>query len=99
VIFRSRKLLNYAKESPCIRCGREDGTIVAAHYSGRYSQALGKGCGHKPHDSACAHLCGDCHTHFDSYSTPNDDTRAAEFLLLIVKTTAQLLIDGHMEVK
>jgi len=96
-IFRSRKLLNYAKEYPCIRCGCDNGTVVGAHYSGRYSQILGKGAGVKAHDLV-AFLCSSCHAHFDSYADGNDDYRAAEFLLLIVRQIAKLFIDGRLKV-
>ena len=47
VMYRSKKLLALAQFAPCMHCGIEDGTIVAAH-----SNQLrdGKGRGLKSHD-------------------------------------------------
>lgn len=97
-VFRSRKLLDHAEGQSCVRCGREDGTIVAAHYSGIGSAALGKGTGRKPSDAATAHLCRACHGAFDQYETPNDDGRSVAFLLLVVKTWDRLLRQGKVKV-
>ena len=92
--YRNRKLLDAAKGQSCIRCGADDGTIVAAHYSGLYSDQLGKGAGQKAWDLFVAFLCRDCHATFDSYKDGNDDARAAKFMLLILKTQMRLLDMG-----
>jgi ferredoxin len=62
MIYRDRKLLDVIRESPCQACGREDGTIVAAH-----SNQLrdGKGRGIKAHDYRIAALCHACHSEID----------------------------------
>ena len=62
MIYRDRKLLDVIRESPCQACGREDGTIVAAH-----SNQLrdGKGRGIKAHDYRIAALCHTCHSEID----------------------------------
>ena len=83
---RSRKLLDAAENARCIRCGCQDGTVVAAHYQGFGSNRLGKGRGQKPDDTATAELCRNCHEYFDSYESGNDEERAAEFLLLVLET-------------
>ena len=57
---RSRKLLDAAENERCIRCGCQDGTVVAAHYQGFGSNRLGKGRGQKPDDTATAELCSWC---------------------------------------
>lgn len=83
---RSKKLLKAAEGQSCIRCGSEDGTIVAAHYSGYMSHRLGKGLGQKCDDTATAELCYNCHCEMDQYLKGNDPERAVEFLILILET-------------
>ena len=63
--IRSKKLLRGAKDQSCVNCGRNDGTTVAAHYTGMRSQLFGKGRGTKPHDLCVADLCYKCHNAFD----------------------------------
>jgi hypothetical protein len=62
MIYRNRKLLDVIRQSPCQACGREDGTVVAAH-----SNQLrdGKGRGIKAHDYRIAALCHTCHSEID----------------------------------
>lgn len=85
-----KKILNAAKGRECVRCGRDDGTIVACHYSGLYAHQLGKGIGKKSHDHCVAFLCSECHSILDNYKTGNDAERAADFMLQILKTLAIL---------
>jgi hypothetical protein len=61
-MYRNRKLLELLRKSPCQICGREDGTVVAAH-----SNQLrdGKGRGLKAHDYRIAALCFSCHAEID----------------------------------
>lgn len=61
-MYRSKKLLEIVRNSPCQICGCEDGTIVAAH-----SNQLrdGKGKGIKAHDYRIAALCYKCHMELD----------------------------------
>ena len=84
--IRSRKLLDKAEGESCIRCGINDGTIVAAHYSGIMAHQIGKGKGIKVDDLATAELCSKCHLEMDSYENGNDYERATEFLIMIMKT-------------
>ena len=67
--IRSRQLLDHAKGATCQNCGRQDGTIVAAHAN---RQALGKGMGEKAPDIFTAHLCYACHTWLDQGGTGTD---------------------------
>lgn len=62
MIFRNKKLLEAVRAFPCQMCGREDGTVVAAH-----SNQLrdGKGRGIKAHDYRIAALCHGCHYELD----------------------------------
>ena len=64
--IRSKKYLAAAKGNSCVRCGCEDGTIVAAHYTGMRSHSYGKGTGTKCHDVLVADLCMTCHRYYDS---------------------------------
>jgi len=97
--YRNPKILRYAQDYPCIRCGRDDGTVVAAHYSGLFSNLLGKGMGQKPHDHCVAHLCRDCHIDYDAYTKGNNEGRAINFLMDILLTLERLLRDGRLIVK
>ncbi|WP_299947566.1 hypothetical protein [uncultured Microbulbifer sp.] len=94
---RIPKLLRLAKGRDCVRCGNNEGTTVAAHYQGQRSHSYGKGRGIKPHDAMAAHLCYRCHAEADSSglgSCPED--HSSRFLLLIVITQMNLLIDGRI---
>ena len=79
------KYLAAAKGQSCVRpaCGKNNGTTISAHYSGKYSNLLGKGRGIKCHDIFVADLCVDCHSYFDQYESGNDDARAAEFMICV----------------
>lgn len=65
-MYRSKKLLEIVRNSPCQICGCKDGTIVAAH-----SNQLrdGKGKGIKAHDYRIAALCYKCHMELDQGNT------------------------------
>jgi len=64
--IRSKKYLRGAEEQSCVRCGKKDRTIVAAHYTGLRSHIYGKGTGTKCHDVLSADLCHECHQFFDN---------------------------------
>jgi len=83
--WRSRSYLDlsYADGKTCLRCGALG--CEPCHYSGRYSDQLGKGGAQKSFDLT-ADLCRTCHRHFDLYEDGNDDARATAFMLLILKT-------------
>ncbi len=68
--FRSRKLLDLARDQPCANCGCEDGTTVAAHSNMSFH---GKGMSIKAHDCFHAHLCLRCHAWLDQ-GTGRDPT-------------------------
>ena len=75
-MYRNRKLLDVIRQSPCQACGREDGTIVAAH-----SNQLrdGKGRGLKSHDYRVAALCYACHMELDQGTKMDKDQRVQFF--------------------
>lgn len=90
--FRSRKLLDLARDQACVMCKVNDGTIVAAH-----SNLLehGKGAGHKAHDAMHAWLCYRCHTEYDQgHSMTKDEKR--EFILTAIARTVMKLWDQEL---
>jgi len=85
---RIKKILNAAKDAPCVRCGR-DGETRACHFNGTYQHQYGKGRGIKGHDMATAELCHTCDQIFTEGSTNgflSKDDRDAQFLHLITMT-------------
>ena len=75
-MYRNRNLLDVIRQSPCQACGREDGTVVAAH-----SNQLrdGKGRGLKSHDYRVAALCYACHMELDQGTKMDKDQRVQFF--------------------
>ena len=71
-MYRNQKLLEAVRACPCQHCGREDGTVVAAH-----SNQLrdGKGRGLKAHDYRIAALCFTCHTNVDQGMLSREEQR------------------------
>lgn len=61
--YRNKKLLEVVRESPCQCCGRQDGTVAAAHSN---QQRDGKGTAIKAHDYRIAALCHMCHHELDA---------------------------------
>ena len=94
--YRSRKLLDVARESPrCFCCGKHnDGTVVAAHANG---SEYGKGMGTKAHDWAIAFLCYQCHTEIDQGSLPREQKKD-RWLLAHIRTMEWLFDNGKVGV-
>jgi hypothetical protein len=65
MLYRNKRILEIARNFPCQHCGKQDGTVVAAH-----SNQLrdGKGKGIKSSDAAIAALCYNCHMIVDQSS-------------------------------
>ena len=63
--YRNKKLLDAARGQPCMHCGIEDGTTVAAHSN---QAKHGKGMSIKAHDCFVAFLCFRCHAQLDQGS-------------------------------
>jgi hypothetical protein len=72
MMYRNKDLLEIVRQSPCQVCGRQDGTIVAAH-----SNQLrdGKGRGLKAHDYRIAAMCFSCHSNLDQGNTMSKEER------------------------
>jgi len=96
--YRSRKLLNHARGKACIRCRREDGTTIPAHYSGMMSFKLGKGTGIKPHDLT-ADLCMACHHYFDMHEAASKEDSGLEFMMLVLATLKRRIDEGNVTVQ
>ncbi len=88
--IRSPALLKACREIPCQKCGRADGTIVAAHSN---SAAHGKGRSIKADDSRIAALCFTCHSAIDQGSGSGDERRSA-WQSAHVKTVNALVLAG-----
>jgi len=65
-MYRNKKLLELVRACPCQICGKQDGTVVAAHSN---QQRDGKGMGLKAHDYRIAALCFTCHSEIDQGKT------------------------------
>lgn len=90
-MYRSPKLLVAVREAPCMRCGAQDGTVVAAH-----SNQLrdGKGRGIKAHDYRIAALCFRCHAEIDQGSSMSKDERREAWEEAHRKTVGWLFESG-----
>jgi hypothetical protein len=104
MILRSKKMLSAAKDQSCVNCGVEDGTVVAAHYSGLRGHTFGKGKGIKPHDLCVADLCMKCHSAFDNYTFLDGNLfqakidQSEQFLYLIMTTLIRRIEQGVIEI-
>jgi len=95
-MYRNRKLLDVLRQSPCQDCGREDGTVVAAH-----SNQLrdGKGRGIKADDFRTAALCYTCHQKLDQGTRLSKAERVEMFEEAHRATIGWLFNNNHLEVK
>ena len=93
-----KDLRKLARDQSCIRCGREDGTVVLAHYTGARRLDFGGGFGVKSHDLAGAHLCGTCHAEMDTWSREKGTKwlHSEEFLFLCMRTAIRLYEQGKL---
>ena len=95
-MYRNKKLLEILRQSPCQECGREDGTIVAAH-----SNQLrdGKGRGIKADDYRVAALCYSCHMELDQGKSLSKAERVEIWEEAHRKTIGWLFETEHLEVR
>jgi hypothetical protein len=95
-MYRNKKLLEILRKSPCQACGREDGTVVAAH-----SNQLrdGKGRGIKADDFRVAALCFTCHMELDQGKSLSKAERVEIWEEAHRKTIGWLFETEHLEVK
>ena len=69
MIYRNKRMLELCRELPCQCCGRNNGTVVAAHRN------EGKGMGLKVSDALVASLCFECHSEMDNGKTLTKEER------------------------
>lgn len=91
--YRNRKLLDLANGAPCMSCGANDGTIVAAHAN--WSD-FGKGMSHKASDAAIAFMCYRCHSEIDQGSRLSKVERRVKWIEAAVKTWIWLVETGKV---
>ena len=96
MIYRNNKLLEILRKSPCQTCGREDGTVVAAH-----SNQLrdGKGRSLKAHDYRVCALCFQCHSKLDQGLHLSKAERVEMWEEAHRKTIGWLFENDHLDVK
>lgn len=95
-MYRNKKLLEAVREAPCMNCGAEDGTVVAAHSN---SLIDGKGKGIKAPDHKIAALCFRCHYELDQGAKLNRQERREMWLDAHLKTMAWLFENDKVVIK
>ena len=91
--YRDARILRAVREAPCMMCGAQDGTVVAAH-----SNQLrdGKGKGIKAHDYRIAALCFRCHAEIDQGAKMTKEERLEAFEDAHRKTIGWLFDTGRL---
>lgn len=94
-MYRNKKLLEVVRQSPCQHCGRDDGTVVAAH-----SNLLrdGKGRGIKASDYRIAALCFTCHSDLDQGAKMSREERKELWEEAHRSTIGWLFENNHLTV-
>lgn len=88
---RSPALLKACRALPCQNCGRDDGTVCAAHSNqGRH----GKGKAIKASDQYVASLCSTCHGALDQGSRMSQAQRLEMWSVAHHNTVRELLRRG-----
>ena len=95
MIYRNKRILEIARNFPCQHCGRDDGTVVAAH-----SNQLrdGKGKGIKASDFRIASLCFTCHMELDQGKNLSKAERVEMWEEAHRKTIGLLFDNNHLQV-
>jgi hypothetical protein len=95
VLYRNKRLLEIARNFPCQHCGKQDGTVVAAH-----SNQLrdGKGKGIKASDYRIASLCFICHMELDQGKNLSKQERVEMWEESHRKTIGLLFDNGYLNV-
>jgi hypothetical protein len=95
MMYRNKDLLEIVRRSPCQVCGKEDGTVVAAH-----SNQLrdGKGRGLKAHDHRIAAMCFVCHSNLDQGNKMSKEERVEMWEEAHRKTIGWLFENDHIKV-
>ena len=96
MMYRNQALLAAVRDAPCMHCGKQDGTVVAAH-----SNQLrdGKGRGIKAHDFRVAALCHACHFDLDQGSKMSKEERVNMWEEAHRKTVGWLFLSDLIALK
>lgn len=89
--IRSPALLKACRSIPCTNCGRDDGTVVAAHSN---QAKHGKGRGIKASDVFVASLCHVCHAELDQGSLMSRSDRERMWNACHKQTLRELVRGG-----
>ena len=89
--IRSPALLKACRAIPCTNCGRDDGTVVAAHSN---LAKHGKGRSIKASDVFVASLCSRCHAALDQGSLMSREDRERMWNACHMQTVRELVRGG-----
>jgi len=89
-VYRNKRVLEACRGFACGWCGRQDGTVVAAHYNGSRG---GKGMGLKASDALVAALCFVCHQQCDQSHWMSGEERRELWSAAHARTRKWLLAD------
>ena len=95
-MYRNKKLLEVVRQAPCMNCGTQDGTVVAAHSNWLRD---GKGKGIKAHDYRIAALCFHCHMMLDQGKDMSKQERQDQWEAGHRDTIGWLFESGRLQVK
>jgi len=91
-VYRNKKLLELMRDIPCMSCGTQDGTVVAAHRN------QGKGMGIKVSDALVAALCVRCHYELDQGKEMSRDERRSFWNESYINTMQHLIEHGILQI-
>jgi len=73
------KIMKHARSGlPCIRCGKQDGTVCGRHYNGIRQHQYGKGRGIKCSPLVVADFCNECDGDFQEGSVCKSNPTARD---------------------
>lgn len=93
VRYRNKHLLEACRLLPCQHCGKDDGTVCAAHSNW---SSEGKGMGLKASDAAVAALCFTCHRLLDQGSRLDRQEKRVMWVEACMRTYVKLVELGML---
>lgn len=91
--YRNKKLLELCRQLPCQVCGRNNGTVVAAHRN------EGKGMGLKVSDALVCSMCFECHSEMDNGKSLTKDERRDMWNRAFISTMKEFIEREWLVVK
>ena len=92
-MYRSKKLLELCRQLPCQVCGKNNGTVVAAHRN------EGKGMGLKVSDALVCSMCFECHSEMDNGKSLTKDERRDMWNRAFISTMKEFIEREWLVVK